>query len=53
MDQSPIAGPNGGAQTNAAGGGAVPASDFARLRHNPFFPYIESRLNEFLTAREQ
>jgi alpha-beta hydrolase superfamily lysophospholipase len=32
---------------------AVPAGDFARLRYNPFFPYIESRLNEFLTAREQ
>jgi alpha-beta hydrolase superfamily lysophospholipase len=32
---------------------AVPAGDFARLRHNPFFPYIESRLNEFLTARER
>jgi len=31
---------------------AVPAGDFARLRHNPFFPYTESRLNEFLTARE-
>jgi alpha-beta hydrolase superfamily lysophospholipase len=32
---------------------AVPAGDFARLRHNPFFPYTESRLNEFLTARER
>jgi alpha-beta hydrolase superfamily lysophospholipase len=32
---------------------AVPPGDFARLRHNPFFPYIESRLNEFLSAREK
>jgi esterase/lipase len=32
---------------------AVTAGDFARLRYNPFFPYIESRLNEFLAAREQ
>jgi len=31
---------------------AVPPGDFARLRHNPFFPYVESRLNEFLTAIE-
>jgi alpha-beta hydrolase superfamily lysophospholipase len=32
---------------------AVPLGDFARLRYNPFFPYIESRLNEFLTALER
>jgi esterase/lipase len=32
---------------------AVPAGDFARLRYNPFFPYIESRLNEFLSVLEQ
>jgi alpha-beta hydrolase superfamily lysophospholipase len=32
---------------------AVPPGDFARLRHNPFFPYIESRLNEFLTVLER
>jgi alpha-beta hydrolase superfamily lysophospholipase len=32
---------------------AVANGDFARLRYNPFFPYIESRLGEFLTAREQ
>jgi hypothetical protein len=31
---------------------AMTPGDFARLRYNPFFPYIESRLNEFLTARE-
>ena len=31
---------------------AVPAGDFTRLRYNPFFAYIESRLNEFLSARE-
>jgi hypothetical protein len=31
---------------------AVPAGDFARLRFNPFFPYVESRLNEFLATRE-
>jgi esterase/lipase len=31
----------------------VPAGDFARLRYNPFFTYIELRLNEFLTARER
>ena len=29
---------------------AVPASDFARLRYNPFFPYTEARLVEFLTS---
>jgi hypothetical protein len=32
---------------------AVPAGDFARLRYNPFFAYIELRLNEFLAARER
>jgi hypothetical protein len=32
---------------------AVPPGDFARLRYNPFFPYIESRLNQFLSAREK
>lgn len=32
---------------------AVPPGDFARLRFNPFFPYIESRLDEFLAARER
>ncbi len=32
---------------------AVPAGDFARLRYNPFFPYIELRLNKFLAARER
>jgi hypothetical protein len=31
----------------------VPPGDFARLRHNPFFPYVESRLGEFLGARER
>ena len=31
----------------------VPPGDFARLRHNPFFPYVESRINEFLAARER
>lgn len=31
---------------------AVPAYNFTRLRYNPFFAYIESRLNEFLGARE-
>jgi alpha-beta hydrolase superfamily lysophospholipase len=29
---------------------AIPAGTFARLRYNPFFPYIESRLSEYLTA---
>jgi alpha-beta hydrolase superfamily lysophospholipase len=32
---------------------AIPAGDFSRLRYNPFFPYIESRLSEFLAALEQ
>ena len=32
---------------------AVPPGGFARLRHNPFFPYVESRLGEFLAARER
>ncbi len=32
---------------------AVPPGDFARLRYNPFFPYVESRLNEYLSAREK
>lgn len=32
---------------------AVPAGTFARLRYNPFFPYIESRLSEYLTERFQ
>jgi alpha-beta hydrolase superfamily lysophospholipase len=32
---------------------AIPAGDFARLRYNPFFPYIESRLSEFLSERER
>jgi alpha-beta hydrolase superfamily lysophospholipase len=32
---------------------AIPAGDFSRLRYNPFFPYIESRLNEFLAALER
>jgi alpha-beta hydrolase superfamily lysophospholipase len=31
----------------------VAPGGFARLRHNPFFPYIESRLGEFLAARER
>jgi hypothetical protein len=31
---------------------AVAAGDFTRLRYNPFFAYIESRLNEFLSALE-
>jgi pimeloyl-ACP methyl ester carboxylesterase len=31
---------------------AVPAGDFVRLRYNPFFPYIELRVGEFLTALE-
>ena len=31
----------------------VPPGDFARLRHNPFFPYVESRVGEFLAARER
>jgi alpha-beta hydrolase superfamily lysophospholipase len=32
---------------------AVSPGDFARLRHNPFFPYIELRLNAFLTPLER
>lgn len=32
---------------------AVPPGDFARLRYNPFFLYIESRLNEFLSVLER
>jgi hypothetical protein len=32
---------------------AVSPGDFARLRYNPFFPYIESRLNEFLAPLER
>jgi alpha-beta hydrolase superfamily lysophospholipase len=32
---------------------AIPAGTFDRLRYNPFFPYIESRLNEFLANRER
>ena len=31
----------------------VPPGNFARLRHNPFFPYVESRVGEFLAARER
>ena len=31
----------------------VPPGDFARLRHNPFFSYVESRLGDFLAARER
>jgi esterase/lipase len=31
---------------------AVPPGNFARLRYNPFFPYIDLRLNEFLAACE-
>jgi hypothetical protein len=31
---------------------AVSPGDFARLRHNPFFPYLEARVNAFLAARE-
>jgi len=31
----------------------VPPGNFARLRHNPFFPYVESRIGEFLAARER
>ena len=30
----------------------VSPGGFARLRHNPFFPYVESRVNAFLAARE-
>jgi hypothetical protein len=32
---------------------AVPPGTFARLRHNPFFPYLESRVGEFIAARER
>jgi alpha-beta hydrolase superfamily lysophospholipase len=32
---------------------AVSPGDFARLRHNPFFPYVEARVNGFLAARER
>jgi hypothetical protein len=32
---------------------AVPAGDFVRLRYNPFFPYLQSRLEEFLTSLER
>jgi len=32
---------------------AVSPGDFARLRHNPFFPYVESSVNAFLAARER
>ncbi len=32
---------------------AVPAADFVRLRYNPFFPYLQSRLEEFLTSLER
>ena len=32
---------------------AVSPGDFARLRHNPFFPYVESRVGAFLAARER
>ena len=31
----------------------IPAGDFTRLRYNPFFPYVESRINEYLAAREK
>jgi alpha-beta hydrolase superfamily lysophospholipase len=31
----------------------VPPGDFARLRYNPFFSYVESRLGDFLAARER
>jgi len=31
----------------------VSPGDFARLRYNPFFAYIELRLHEFLAARER
>jgi alpha-beta hydrolase superfamily lysophospholipase len=32
---------------------AVSPGDFARLRHNPFFPYVEARVSAFLAARER
>jgi len=32
---------------------AVPAGDLARLRYNPFFPYVESRLDQFITPLER
>jgi len=31
----------------------VPPGDFARLRYNPFYSYVESRLGDFLAARER
>jgi alpha-beta hydrolase superfamily lysophospholipase len=31
----------------------LPDGSFARLRYNPFFPYVESRLGEFLAALER
>ena len=31
----------------------VPPGNFARLRHNPFFPYVESRINQFLAGMER
>ncbi|MDH5244872.1 MAG: lysophospholipase [Betaproteobacteria bacterium] len=32
---------------------SVSPGEFARLRHNPFFPYVEARVNAFLAARER
>jgi esterase/lipase len=32
---------------------SVSPGDFARLRHNPFFPYMEARLNSYLQALER
>ena len=32
---------------------SVPPGAFSRLRYNPFFPYIESRLNAFLSTLER
>ncbi len=29
---------------------AVPVGDMIRLRHNPFFPYVEKRIDAFLAA---
>jgi alpha-beta hydrolase superfamily lysophospholipase len=31
----------------------VPPGNFARLRHNPFFTYVEAQVGEFLAARER
>jgi alpha-beta hydrolase superfamily lysophospholipase len=32
---------------------ALAAGDFTRLRYNPFFAYVESRLEDYLSVREQ